>query len=128
MKKKIITGITMGEPAGISSEITLKIWRNYRKKISPFIYFGDPDHLTKTCSKLKLRIPIKLIKNIHESLNTFKNYLPVYKIDLNEKVNFGTPSIKNTSKVLTSIDKVVKFAYQTIVHRFSTNSNLFIGT
>ena len=27
MKKKIVTGITMGEPAGISSEITLKIWK-----------------------------------------------------------------------------------------------------
>ena len=35
-KKKIITGITMGEPAGISSEITLKVWKNYRKKRSPF--------------------------------------------------------------------------------------------
>ena len=54
--KKIITGITMGEPAGISSEITLKIWKNYRKTIDPFIFFGDPDHLIKTCSKLKLQI------------------------------------------------------------------------
>ena len=32
MKKGIVTGITMGEPAGISSEITLKVWKNYRKK------------------------------------------------------------------------------------------------
>ena len=47
MNKKIITGLTMGEPAGISSEITLKIWKNYRKKIDPFIYFGDPEHLLK---------------------------------------------------------------------------------
>ena len=38
----------MGEPAGISSEITLKIWKNYRKKIDPFIYFGDPEHLLNT--------------------------------------------------------------------------------
>ena len=48
MNKKIITGLTMGEPAGISSEITLKIWKNYRKKIDPFIYFGDPEHLLNT--------------------------------------------------------------------------------
>ncbi len=121
MKKRIITGITMGEPAGISSEITLKTWKNYRKKIDPFIFFGDPDHLTKTCSKLKLRIPIKIIKNIHESLNTFKNYLPVYKIELNQKVNFGSPSIKNIGKVLKSIDKVVNFAYKKELSSVVTN-------
>ena len=38
----------MGEPAGISSEITLKIWKNYRRKIEPFVFFGDPGHLLKT--------------------------------------------------------------------------------
>ena len=112
MKKKIITGITMGEPSGVSSEITLKIWKNYRKKIEPFIFFGDPDHLLKTSSKLKLKIPIKVIKNIKESVGTFKNYLPVYKIKLSQKVNFGCPSIKNTNKVLKSINKVVNFAYK----------------
>ena len=35
MKKGIVTGITMGEPAGIASEITLKVWKNHRKKIEP---------------------------------------------------------------------------------------------
>ena len=65
MKKSIITGITMGEPAGISSEITLKIWKNYRRKIEPFIFFGDPDHLVKTCVKLKMKIPIKINKKIN---------------------------------------------------------------
>ena len=48
MKKKIVTGITMGEPAGVSSEITLKTWRNHRKKLDPFIFFGDPKSLFHT--------------------------------------------------------------------------------
>ena len=43
MKKKIVTGLTMGEPAGISSEITLKVWNKYKNKLDPFIYFGDPN-------------------------------------------------------------------------------------
>jgi 4-hydroxythreonine-4-phosphate dehydrogenase len=121
MKKSIITGITMGEPAGISSEITLKIWKNYRRKIEPFIFFGDPDHLVKTCVKLKMKIPIKIIKNINESVNVFKNYLPVYKIKLSQKVNFGSPSIKNARKVLKSIDKVVNFAYKREISSVVTN-------
>ena len=59
MKKKIITGLTMGEPAGISAEISLKVWKNYRKKIDPFIFFGDPEHLKKNfISALGNKIPI----------------------------------------------------------------------
>ena len=107
MKKRIVTGITMGEPAGISSEITLKIWKNHRKKIEPFIFFGDPDHLLKTSSKLKFKIPIKKINKISECFKKFKNYLPVYDIKLNQKVKFGYPSSANSREILTSIDKVV---------------------
>ena len=121
MKKRIVTGITMGEPAGISSEITLKIWKNHRKKIEPFIFFGDPIHLLKTSSKLKFKIPIKIINEINECFKVFKNYLPVYKIKLNQKVKFGYPSIKNVNKILTSIDEVVKFAFKKKISCIVTN-------
>ena len=121
MKKRIVTGITMGEPAGISSEITLKIWKNHRNKIEPFIFFGDPIHLLKTSSKLKFKIPIKIIKEINECFKVFKNYLPVYKIKLNQKVKFGYPSVKNANKILTSIDVVVKFASKKKISCIVTN-------
>ena len=121
MKKRIVTGITMGEPAGISSEITLKIWKNHRKKIEPFIFFGDPIHLLKTNSKLKFKIPIKIINKISECFKVFKNYLPVYKIKLNQKVKFGYPSVKNANKILTSIDVVVKFASKKKISCIVTN-------
>ena len=121
MKKRIVTGITMGEPAGISSEITLKIWKNHRNKIEPFIFFGDPIHLLKTSSKLKFKIPIKIINEINECFKVFKNYLPVYKIKLNQKVKFGYPSIKNVNKILTSIDEVVKFAFKKKISCIVTN-------
>ena len=121
MKKGIVTGITMGEPAGISSEITLKVWKNYRKKIEPFIFFGDPDHLLKTSSKLKFKIPIKKINKITECFKIFKNYLPVYDIKLNQKVKFGYPSSANSREILTSIDKVVKFASKKEISCIVTN-------
>ena len=111
----------MGEPSGVSSEITLKIWKNYRKKIEPFIFFGDPVHLLKTSSKLKYKIPIKKINKISECFKIFKNYLPVYDIKLNQKVKFGCPSSKNTGKVLTSIDEVVKFASKKKISCVVTN-------
>ena len=64
----------MGEPAGISSEITLKIWKNYRKKIDPFIYFGDPEHLLNTSKILKLKIPLKVINKVEDAHKIFNNW------------------------------------------------------
>ena len=112
MRKKIVTGITMGEPASISSEITLKTWKNHRKKLDPFIFFGDPSHLLQTCTKLKFKVPIKIINEINECFKIFNNYLPVYKVKLNQNIKFGSPSIKNADKILNSIKQVVKFAFR----------------
>ena len=92
MEKKIITGVTMGVPGGIASEITLKVWKKYRKSINPFVYIGNLNLLLKTNLLLKYNVPIKLINNINDSLNIFKNYLPVYEIKLKEKVRFGKTS------------------------------------
>ena len=41
MQKRIITGLTMGEPGGIASEITLKVWKKYHTNINPFFYIGN---------------------------------------------------------------------------------------
>ena len=121
MKKKIVTGITMGEPAGVSSEITLKTWRNHRKKLDPFIFFGDPTHLLQTCTKLKFKVPIKIISKINECFKIFNNYLPVYEIKLNKNIKFGSPSINNVGKILNSIDEVVKFALKKKLSSIVTN-------
>ena len=121
MNKKIITGLTMGEPAGISSEITLKIWKNYRKKIDPFIYFGDPEHLLNTSKILKLKIPLKVINKVEDAHKIFNNFLPIYKIKLTKKVKLGKPSIKNTNKVLKSIIETVKFANKKELSSIVTN-------
>jgi len=121
MEKKIITGLTMGEPGGIASEITLKVWKKYRKSINPFVYIGNLNLLLKTNLLLKYNVPIKLINNINDSLNIFKNYLPVYEIKLKEKVNFGKTSQKNSSQVLLSIKKCVNFALKRKISCFVTN-------
>ena len=121
MEKKIITGLTMGEPGGIASEITLKVWKKYHTNINPFFYIGNFDLLLKTNLILKYNVPIKLINNINDSLNIFKNYLPVYEIKLKEKVRFGKTSQKNSSQVLLSIKKCVNFALKRKISCFVTN-------
>lgn len=100
----------MGEPAGISSEITLKVWKKHRNTINPFVYIGDTNHLLKTNLLLKYNVPIKRIKNIFDSFKLFKKYLPVYEIKLKKNVEFGKTSLKNTPQVLRSIKTSVSLA------------------
>ena len=50
------------------------------------------------------------IKEINESYDVFNKYLPVYKVKLNKKVEFGSPNIANASSILSSIKKTVQFA------------------
>lgn len=121
MKNNIITGLTMGEPSSISGEITLKVWKNYRKRISPFIYFGDKEHLEKVNKRLKNNVPIKLINNLDESFKIFQNFLPVYNIKLKENVVLGKPSLKNAVSVMDSIDLVIKLAIKKKLSNIVTN-------
>ena len=121
MIKKIITGLTMGEPSGISSEITIKTWKKHRNKLDPFIFFGDPEHLANTSKKIKLNVPIKIIKKIKEGYEVFKKCLPVYKIKLDKKINFGMPSTRNSKSVLYSINKVAKLASKKEISCMVTN-------
>lgn len=111
----------MGEPAGISAEITLKVWKKYRNKLKPFIFFGDPNHISQTASNLNYKVPVKIIKNIKECFDIFKNYLPIYKISLNKKNIYGKPSINNSDKVLYSIKKVVNLATKKKISSIVTN-------
>ena len=121
MQKRIITGLTMGEPGGIASEITLKVWKKYHTNINPFFYIGNFDLLLKTNLILKYNVPIKLINNINDVFHLFKNYLPVYDIKLKEKVIFGKTSQKNSTQVLLSIKKGVSFALKKKISCFVTN-------
>ena len=111
----------MGEPAGISSEITLKVWKKHRNTINPFVYIGDTNHLLKTNLLLKYNVPIKRIKNIFDSFKLFKKYLPVYEIKLKKNVEFGKTSLKNTPQVLRSIKTSVSLAKKKKISCIVTN-------
>ena len=87
MKNRIITGLTMGEPAGISSEITLKVWKKHRNPINPFVYIGDTNHLLKTNLLLKYNVPIKRIKNIFDSFKLFKISVGIFLLT---EINFSS--------------------------------------
>ncbi len=107
-KKPIV--VTMGEPSGISSEIILKSWLLRKtKKLPPFFLVDCIKKLEIVNRFLNLNVKFKLIEKPIDSLNFFKNYLPV--IDMKSNINFrmGIPSVGNSEHIINSIKKSFDF-------------------
>ena len=51
--------LTMGEPAGIAGELSLKAWLQRREKALPvFFAIDDPQHLTQLAERLGWSVPV----------------------------------------------------------------------
>ncbi len=45
--------LSMGEPAGIGTEITLKAWKQLRQSSPGFFLLHDPDEVAKTAARAR---------------------------------------------------------------------------
>ena len=97
--------ITMGDPAGISGEITIKAWAE-QHQISryPFFLIDDPKRILKIANGLDLHLPIYLIDRPELANKVFKRALPILVERLSFDVIPGSPSPSNASTVIRSID------------------------
>ena len=91
--------LSMGDPAGIGPEITIKAWRALRASpnhafavIAPPAIFSD--------------VPHRIISNISDASAVFGNVLPVLAIDGPVGI-VGKPTSKNAPSVISSIDRAV---------------------
>ena len=91
--------LSMGDPAGIGPEITVKAWQALRAfpeytfaVIAPPIIFKD--------------VPSRIISNIADAKSVFNDALPVLAIDGAAGVA-GQPSSNNASAVIASIEQAV---------------------
>jgi len=126
IKKRIL--ITAGEPASISSEITIKAIKKLKKESnSELILITDPSlikHEIKNLNKsAKLNILNKKL-NFKDYKNDFINIIP---IKLYEKIIPGILNKKNSDFVLKSIKMSVDFLLQKKANAVVTNPiNKFI--
>jgi len=102
---KQVMALTMGEPAGVGGEVTLKAWLAQNTPV--FFVIDDAERLRQLAQKIKLDIPISEIKSPSDALSVFKTALPVLHQPLNQPVNYGEPSLKNANAVVESIKKAV---------------------
>ena len=97
--------VTMGEPAGIGIEITLRAWLARRSdNISPFCCYGCAVSYRRTAEVLGLDVPIATVSNANEAATHFDHGLPVVDLPLAEPFEFGVVKASNASRVIASID------------------------
>ncbi len=105
--------LTIGEPAGIGGEITLKAWSARREANLPaFFVFDDPQRLARLAAALGLSAPIGTIASPEEAEALFARALPVLPLALPRPVVPGKPDSGNASAVIGAITNAVDFVRQ----------------
>ncbi len=100
--------VTMGEPAGIGGELTLKCWlRRESEHLSPFFAIDAPARLESLTRRLGLDVPIRRIESADEAGRAFQEALPVMPVDVPIDAAPGKPDPSNSGAVVRSIDDAV---------------------
>jgi 4-hydroxythreonine-4-phosphate dehydrogenase len=102
--------VTMGEPAGIGAEITLKAWAARTSQSPAFFIIDSVKRLTMLAKTHKLDISFKAIHTPSDALSIYATALPVMEITQTQDVNFhlGRPDPATSKAVIASIDHAVK--------------------
>ena len=109
MERALPLALTMGEPAGIGGEITLKAWLG-RSPAPIFFAIDDPERLARLAAALGLDVPMEVISDPVESLAVFHRALPVLARPLTAHVTPGRPDAANVPAVLDAIETAVELA------------------
>ncbi len=102
--------LTMGEPAGIGGEITLKAWQAERCRDRSFFVIDDPERLAAIAHDLNLDVPIQTIAEPGDAAAIFATALPVLPQPVAVAVPPGRPHPANAAAVLGSISRAVAAA------------------
>jgi len=103
--------LTMGDPAGVGGEITLKAWKALRSAASETSFFliGDANHLKSCSRKSGISASIELIEEPADTKSVFPTALPVLHRPLGAPVVMGSPDPSNAQSVISSIETAVRF-------------------
>ena len=105
-RRPLPLAVTMGEPAGIGGELTIKAWLQ-RDSLPPFFAIDDPDRLERLAAAIGSPIPIQPIRDSYEATTVFAKALPVLPCLLDRPVTQGRPDPGNAKAVITAIERAV---------------------
>ena len=99
--------LTMGDPAGIGGELSLKAWLA-RRTARPFVALDDPDRLADIARALHLDVPIRIVNAAAAAGAVFREALPVLPVRLVAPVRPGIADPPNAPAVITSIERAAR--------------------
>ncbi len=102
--------VTMGEPAGVGGELSLKAWRARQPGARPFFALDDPARLSALARKLGLNVPVREIAQPAEAVALFATALPVLTVRVRTPVRAGHPDVANAPATIEAIERAVALA------------------
>jgi 4-hydroxythreonine-4-phosphate dehydrogenase len=100
--------LTIGEPAGIGCDITLKAWAVRRERdLPPFYLIADPDHVAARAQQIGIRIPLETVTPEQASAR-FDSALPVVPLEQRATAAPGCPDDSSAAASLASIRRAAR--------------------
>ena len=96
--------VTMGEPAGVGGELTLKAWQARSKQSPRFVVVDNLGRL----AAIDPSVPIQSVHDIDQAMAVFDEALPVIDVPLALPPQAGQPASENAPAVIASIERAVQ--------------------
>lgn len=113
--------LTMGDPAGIGTEIALKAYTDLHASGIPFGVMGDIDLLRDVAASLKTPLEMEAISSPTEIEHTFPKALPVLRLEQTVQGRPGRPHHDDAAAIETSIREAVRLSLAKEVGAVVTN-------
>jgi 4-hydroxythreonine-4-phosphate dehydrogenase len=99
--------LTLGEPAGIGPDLTIRIWRRREElRLPPFYLIGDAAFIRDRARLLGLEIPLDVVKPT-QAAETFSRALPVVQLEIPVTALPGRPDTSSAPAAVASIRRAV---------------------
>ena len=113
--------VTMGEPAGVGGELSLKAWLARRAKGRAFFVIDSPGRLADLAGKLGIEVPVQEISEPRAATAVFANALPVLSVRLAASTRPGHPDPANAAATIEAIERATQYALDGKVAGIVTN-------
>lgn len=114
--------LTMGDPAGIGPDITLRAWMGRdQSNVPPFVALTDPDLILARADALGLSPEICVLDRAAEAPDQFSRALPILPIPLSTRIEPGQPDRTAAPAIQASIEQAVDLAFGGRVRAVVTN-------
>jgi 4-hydroxythreonine-4-phosphate dehydrogenase len=100
--------VTMGEPAGIGGEITLRAWLDRRDGVPPFYLIDDPDRMASLARSLAWVVPIQPIEEPAQAAATFDKALPIFPVGSAIRARAACPDPEDAPAIIGAIETAVR--------------------